>query len=72
VKVGASQNNQWVILSGLQPGEQVIADGFQKMMVPGAAVKTVPWTPGGMAAGAASAAKAAPAAPAAPAASAAK
>lgn len=47
VKVGASQNNQWVILSGLQPGEQVIADGFQKMMVPGAPVKTVPWTPPG-------------------------
>jgi membrane fusion protein (multidrug efflux system) len=63
VKVGASQNNQWVILSGLQPGEQVIADGFQKMMVPGAAVKTVPWTPGGAPAGAASAAKAAPTSP---------
>jgi membrane fusion protein (multidrug efflux system) len=63
VKVGASQNNQWVILSGLQPGEQVIADGFQKMMVPGAPVKTVPWTPGGAAAGAASAAKAAPTSP---------
>jgi len=28
----------------LQPGEQVIVDGFQKMMVPGAPVKPVPWT----------------------------
>jgi hypothetical protein len=27
-------------------GEQVIVDGFQKMMVPGAPVKPVPWTPG--------------------------
>lgn len=44
VKVGNAQNNQWVILGGLQPGEQVIVDGFQKMMVPGAPVKPVPWT----------------------------
>ena len=44
VKVGNSQNNQWVILGGLQPGDQVIVDGFQKMMVPGAPVKPVPWT----------------------------
>ena len=44
VTVGGNQNNQWVILSGLQKGEQVIVDGFQKMMVPGMPVKTVPWT----------------------------
>ena len=44
VKIGNAQNNQWVILDGLQPGDQVIADGFQKMMAPGAPVKTVPWT----------------------------
>jgi len=37
------QNNQWLILQGLAVGEQVIVDGFQKMMVPGAPVKTVPW-----------------------------
>lgn len=43
VKVGAAQNNQWLILEGLQAGEQVIVDGFQKMMVPGAPVKPVPW-----------------------------
>ena len=47
VKVGNAQGNQWVILGGLKEGEQVIVDGFQKMMVPGAPVKTVPWTPGG-------------------------
>jgi membrane fusion protein (multidrug efflux system) len=59
IKVGNAQNNQWVILGGLQSGDQVIVDGFQKMMVPGAPVKPVPWT------GAAAAAPSAPAAPAA-------
>jgi membrane fusion protein (multidrug efflux system) len=44
VKVGNVQNNQWVILDGLKTGDQVIVDGFQKMMVPGAPVKPVPWT----------------------------
>jgi membrane fusion protein, multidrug efflux system len=43
VKVSNAQGNQWVVLDGLKPGEQVIVDGFQKMMVPGAPVKTVPW-----------------------------
>ena len=53
--LGANQNNQWVVLSGLQPGEQVIAEGFQKMMVPGAPVKPVPWSGGVQAAAAPSA-----------------
>jgi len=44
VKLGGSQGNQWVVLDGLKPGEQVIVDGFQKMFVPGAPVKPVPWT----------------------------
>ena len=44
VKIGAAEGNQWVVLSGLKAGEQVIADGFQKMFVPGAPVKPVPWT----------------------------
>jgi membrane fusion protein (multidrug efflux system) len=56
VKVGSSQNNNWVILSGLQPGEQVIVEGFQKMMVPGAPVKPVPWSGGVPAAASAAAA----------------
>jgi membrane fusion protein (multidrug efflux system) len=42
--VGASQNGQWVVLDGLQAGEQVIVEGFQKMMVPGAPVKPMPWS----------------------------
>jgi membrane fusion protein (multidrug efflux system) len=46
VKVGSAQGNQWVVLDGLKPGEQVIVDGFQKMMVPGAPVKTVLWKVG--------------------------
>ncbi len=44
VKVGGSQNGQWVILEGLQPGEKVMVDGFQKLR-PNAPVKPVPWTP---------------------------
>lgn len=46
VKIGNAQGNQWVVLDGLKPGEQVIVDGFQKMMVPGAPVKAVPWKAG--------------------------
>ncbi len=58
VKIGGSQNGQWVILDGLKPGEQVMVDGFQKLQ-PGSPVKAVPWSNGK------------PAAPATPAASAA-
>jgi membrane fusion protein (multidrug efflux system) len=54
IKVGNGKDGQWVVLSGLKDGEQVVVDGFQKMMGK-APVKPVPWTPGG----------AAPAAPAA-------
>jgi membrane fusion protein (multidrug efflux system) len=43
IKVGGSQNGKWVVLSGLQPGEQVMVDGFQKLR-PGAPVKPVPWS----------------------------
>ena len=54
VKLGAAQGNDWIVLDGLQAGERVIVEGFQKMMVPGAPVNPVPWTPrGASAAGAA-------------------
>jgi membrane fusion protein (multidrug efflux system) len=56
IKVGDSQGNQWVVLEGLQAGEQVMVDGFQKLRGP-APVKPVPWT--------GNAAAATPAAPAA-------
>jgi membrane fusion protein, multidrug efflux system len=62
VTVGNSQNGQWVILDGLKAGDQVIVDGFQKMMVPGAPVKAVPWTRGAAPAASAPAASASAAA----------
>ncbi|MBT2326482.1 efflux RND transporter periplasmic adaptor subunit [Variovorax paradoxus] len=71
VKISAAQNNQWIVLDGLKAGEQVMVDGFQKLMMmpPGAAVKAVPWTPPAPAsAGAPKAAPAAAAAASAPAA----
>ncbi|MGK6308662.1 efflux RND transporter periplasmic adaptor subunit [Variovorax sp. DT-64] len=45
VKITAAQNNQWVVTEGLKAGEQVMVDGFQKLMMmpPGAPVKPVPW-----------------------------
>ena len=78
VKVGAQQRNQWVILEGLQSGEQVMVDGFQKLRGD-APVKAVPWVPPGSkpaapasaSSAASAAAHAASAAPATPAASAA-
>jgi membrane fusion protein, multidrug efflux system len=47
IKLGGNQNNQWIVLDGLKAGEQVIVEGFQKMMVPGAPVKASPWNPSG-------------------------
>ncbi len=68
VKVGGARDGQWIILEGLQAGERVIVDGFQKLqMAPGAPVAPVPWSPKG----AASAPAGKGPAPAAPAASAA-
>lgn len=64
VKIGSAQNGHWVVLDGLKAGEQVIVDGFQKMMVPGAPVKPVPWSPAGSAAAATAPAASAPMAPA--------
>jgi membrane fusion protein (multidrug efflux system) len=45
IKIGSQQGTSWVVLDGLKPGEQVVVDGFQKMMAPGAPVKPVPWSP---------------------------
>lgn len=59
VKLGGSmltpQGPQWVVLDGLKAGEQVMVDGFQKLMVPGTKVKPVPWAPSGASAPAAAA-----------------
>jgi membrane fusion protein, multidrug efflux system len=43
IKIGNSQGNQWVVLEGLKPGEQVVVDGFQKIQ-PNGTVKPVPWS----------------------------
>ena len=44
VKIGSSQGNDWVVLDGLKPGEQVMVDGFQKLRG-NAPVKAVAWQP---------------------------
>ena len=45
ITVSGEQGGQWVVTGGLQPGERVIVDGFQKMFVPGVPVSPVPWNP---------------------------
>lgn len=44
VKVGPRIGTDWVITSGLKPGEKVIVEGLQKIRS-GAAVVAKPWTP---------------------------
>ena len=44
VKVGARVDSNWVISSGLKPGEKVVVEGLQKIKA-GAAVSAKPWTP---------------------------
>jgi membrane fusion protein (multidrug efflux system) len=63
VKIGSGKDGQWVVLSGLKDGEQVVVDGFQKMQGK-APVKPVPWTPPGAAPAAAAAPVAGASAPA--------
>jgi membrane fusion protein (multidrug efflux system) len=58
IKVGSAQGQNWLVTDGLKPGEKVIVDGFQKMMVPGAPVNPVPWNAASAPAAAASAASA--------------
>ncbi|MDD0840698.1 efflux RND transporter periplasmic adaptor subunit [Curvibacter sp. HBC61] len=43
IQVSGTSGGQWVVLAGLQPGEQVMVDGFQKLRGK-APVKPVPWT----------------------------
>ena len=43
VSVGRMHEMQWVILDGLQPGEQVMVDGFMKLMPGVTKVKPVPY-----------------------------
>ena len=65
VKISAAKNNRWVVRDGLQAGEKVMVDGFQKlqMLPPGTPVKAVPWQAPGQAAAPAPAADASAAKP---------
>jgi membrane fusion protein (multidrug efflux system) len=63
VGVSASRDNQWIVSDGLQPGELVMVDGFQKLRGPGP-VKPVPWRPGAAAASASASASMPASAPA--------
>jgi membrane fusion protein (multidrug efflux system) len=47
VQVSGSQGANWVVTSGLQSGDRVIVDGFQKIQAPGSPVIPVParWPP---------------------------
>jgi membrane fusion protein (multidrug efflux system) len=62
VKLGGATGTNWVVLDGLKAGEQVMVDGFQKIMNPKAPVKVVPWSPMGAAPAPAAASAAASAA----------
>jgi membrane fusion protein, multidrug efflux system len=55
VKLGGTENGNWIVLDGLKPGEQVIVDGFQRIR-PGGTVKPVAWGASAAAAAPASAA----------------
>jgi len=50
VRTGPIQDGQWVVLDGLQGGEKVIVEGFQKF-APGDKVKARPWTEAAQAGG---------------------
>jgi membrane fusion protein (multidrug efflux system) len=47
ITIGSQKGANWVVLSGLKEGENVMVDGFQKlqMLPPGTPVKPVQWTP---------------------------
>ncbi len=44
VKVGARSGSDWVITSGLKPGEKFVVEGFQKIKE-GMPVNAKPWVP---------------------------
>jgi membrane fusion protein (multidrug efflux system) len=69
VKLGGAQGGRWLVLQGLQPGERVMVDGFQKLRGTGP-VRPVPWQPAGTASAAAATPDAASGAASAPAAAA--
>ncbi len=44
VITGRVSNDRWVIENGVQPGEKIVVEGFQKLR-PGASVAAQPWKP---------------------------
>src|SRR5690606_10275173 len=46
VELGPLVNGRYIVFSGLQPGDSVIVEGFQKIR-PGAPVDPKPWNPDG-------------------------
>ena len=65
VKTGGAHGTHWIVISGLNEGDQVIVEGLQKAK-PGATLKASPWSPGGAPSGTAGAAPTAAPSPAAP------
>ena len=43
VQIGQSQGNNWIVTSGLKPGEKVMVDGLIKVGMGAKKVKPVPW-----------------------------
>jgi membrane fusion protein (multidrug efflux system) len=43
VKISGQKDNNWIVTSGLQNGEQVMVEGISKMMMGAKTVKPVPW-----------------------------
>ncbi|MDR0274263.1 MAG: efflux RND transporter periplasmic adaptor subunit [Burkholderiaceae bacterium] len=58
VKIDGQQGGNWIVTSGLKPGEQVMVEGISKLMMGAKTVKPVPWQPRSAAAPAARAASA--------------
>lgn len=44
VTLGAEKDGRYIVQDGLQPGDQVLVAGFQKLM-PGATLQPIPWDP---------------------------
>lgn len=44
IKVNRAVGNQWVVIEGLNGGEEIVVEGYQRL-APGAAVKATPWVP---------------------------
>jgi membrane fusion protein (multidrug efflux system) len=44
VRLGRVVDEQWLVLEGVQPGDRVIVEGFQKF-APGDLVDPMPWRP---------------------------